>query len=120
MKFQKAIISVLMGLIWGLFISNTFAHDGDNGWVTAQGYTLWSNTLDESVIRIVPNDGVYNPANCSDADSYFVSTAHTQEVQQRIYSVLLSALFAERSVRVRLDTGSCEGARPKVLHVTVE
>ncbi len=120
MTLQKKIIKPLISLACIFTISNAFSHDGDNGWVTAQGYALWSNTFEESVIRIIPNDGVYNPADCADADSYFVSTVHAQEVQQRIYSILLSSSFAERSVRIRLDTESCEGNRPKVLHVSVE
>ncbi len=119
---RKSILKykILIGLLGAFSIFSASGHDGDDGWVTAQGYTLWSNTFEDSVIRIIPNDGIYNPSNCSDTDSYFVSTAHNQDVQQRIYSILLSAAFAEKSVRLRLDTESCEGTRPKILHVTVQ
>ena len=99
------------------------AHDGNDGWVTIQDYKLWSNTYGSDTIRVEVSDGYYNPDNScpeSEIDSYMVSSSLSVEAQQRIYSTLLSALMASRSVRLRLDTNTCEQNRPKILNVTIQ
>ena len=103
-----------------LLTGTALAHDGNNGWVTAKDYTLWSSTNGTDVIRLQVKDGVYNPAgHCTDPDSYMVGRSLTKEAQQRIYSTLLSAKIAGHPVRLQLDTNNCEWSRPKILNVTI-
>lgn len=101
------------------------AHDGDGGQVTltADSYKLWSNTPgSNNVIRIsMRADSVYNPSqNCTDLDSYMVSSVIPEVARQRIYSTLLAAKLAGRPVRLYIDTNACEDKRPRVNNVTIE
>lgn len=104
-----------------MFASCTNAHDGNNGWVTISNFDLWSNTYTEPQIRInLNNDTYYNPAgHCTLVDSYMVSTSLSEKQQDRIYSMLLSAVLAKKSLRVRLDTNYCENNRPMILNVVI-
>jgi len=115
MKFFFVLMVVLLAG------SNTYAHDGANGWVTVQDYRLWSNTNNSDVIRIQVDDGYYNPASstCPDPDSYMVSTSLSVAAQQRIYSTLLAATMASKPVSLNLSTDSCEDQRPKIINVVV-
>ncbi len=104
-----------------IFVSNVYAHDGNNGWVTISNFDLWSNTYTEPQIRInLNNDTYYNPAgHCTLVDSYMVSTTLSEKQQDRIYSMLLSAVLAKKSLRIRLDTNYCENNRPMILNVVI-
>lgn len=114
------IILNLTALIF--FVGNVHAHNGNNGQVTTEGFTVWSNTYGSDTIRVFPNDGVYNPAgsSCSDPDSYMVSTSLSKEAQQRIYATLMAAVMAKHAVDLILDTNGCEDGRPKILHVAIK
>ncbi len=103
-----------------LVASAAHSHNGNEGWVDTQDYELWTNTYETEFIRVIPNDGVYNPASCTDPDSYFVSSSLSLEAQQRNYSVLLAAAMAKRPVRLRIDPGSCEGSKPKISNVVIK
>lgn len=113
---NRTLFLLLLGLLVSL---QTFAHNGNDGWVTAKSYQLWTNTYGSKEIRVVPNDGVYNPQGCSDPDSYMVSTAHADSVQQRIYSSLLAAKLAGQSVRLNIDSSACQGSKPRILTVVI-
>lgn len=112
---RKVVIACLI-----LMSTPLLAHNGNDGFVTADGYKLWSNTYGTNVIRVFPSDGYYNPASCANVDSYFVSTEISLESQQRIYSTLLAAKLASKPVVLRLDTDYCEDNRPRILHVIIE
>lgn len=103
--------------------TSVYAHNGNDGWVTVNNYMLWSNTNTYPQIRIsIVGDTIYNPAGCSDADSYMVSTALSEAIQNRIYSTLLAALMAQKPIVLRIETanGSCELTRPKILNVRMQ
>jgi hypothetical protein len=112
---KKSIIfaALLMGAT-----SAALAHDGNNGWVTISTFNLWSNTYSTDTIRIEAAD-YYNPAGaaCNNVDSYMVSSTISSEARQRIYSTLLAAKLANKSVRLSLDTSTCQEGRPKILYV---
>ena len=97
------------------------ANNGNNGFVTVSNFQLWSNTYNAPQIRLViSGDTYYNPNNCSNPDSYMVSTALTDKVQDRIYSVLLSAALAKKSVILVIDSNSCENNKPSVLTAIIQ
>ncbi|MBK8186087.1 MAG: hypothetical protein IPK77_01865 [Cellvibrio sp.] len=112
---------ILFAIFLTFLSSKSFSHDGNNGWVTISNFDLWSNTYTEPQIRVNLNgDTYYNPAGiCSSVDSYMVSTALTEKQQDRIYSMLLAAVTAKKSLRVRLDTNYCENNRPRILNVVI-
>ncbi len=118
MKIKQGLIFLLLGL----FLSNTvLSHDGNDGWVTAKNFTLWSNTYTSERIRLQVSDGYYNASRrCNNVDSYMVSVTLSKDAQQRIYSTLLSAVLAKRAVRLFIDSNTCEGGRPKILNVTIK
>lgn len=104
-----------------IFLPKTVtANDGDNGWVTITDYTLWSNTYEKPIIRVQTSLSRYNPAKCHDPDSYLVAEDLPTDVQQRIYSTLLSALLAKRPIRLYIDSASCQIQRPKILNLTIK
>ena len=82
-------------------------------WVDVSDYRLWSNFYLGNVIRLETSGTIQNPAGCSNPDSYMVLTTLTEEVRQRIYSTLLAATLAGRTVRLRVD--GCETDRPAVI-----
>ena len=101
------------------------AHDGSNGQVTlaASSYKLWTNTPGAgNAIRIslLVADYYNASGNCTDVDSYMVSSALPAEARQRIYSTLLSAKLAGKPVRLYIDSNNCESQRPMVMNVTIE
>lgn len=115
---MKYIMAVLMMMI----NFNVAAHDGNDGWVTIQGYSLWSSTYKDPQIRVmIKNDTYYNPARvaCGELDSYMVSTQLSQAQQDKIFSILLSASIAQKSVRIRLDRDSCELNRPAIITAVI-
>ncbi len=118
----KVMKTTMPMLLLALSSTQALAHDGNDSWVTAKDYQLWSNTYTDEHIRVVPSDGMYNPAGeqCSDLDSYMVDTSLPEPVKQRIYSTLLSAVMAKRSVKLRLDSSSCENLRPKIITVVIQ
>lgn len=101
---------------------NAFTHDGNNGWVTAKNFRLWTNTYTNEQIRLEVTDGYYNPAGtgCSELDSYMVSTTLPKEIQARIYSTLLSAVTTGKSVKLKINTNNCESLRPMIETVVIE
>jgi len=109
-------------LFLSLYSSVIFANDGNDGWVTASNFALWTTTYGSDVIRVEVSDGYYNPAGtvCTDLDSYMVSTALSKEAQQRIYSALLSASLANKSVRLFIDTNYCQNSRPMIKTVVIK
>lgn len=109
---------VLVGLVIGGMLP-VLAHDGNEGWVTASSFKLWSNTYGADTIRIEALD-YYNPAGCGDADSYMVSASLSGEARQRIYATLLAAKLATKPVRLRLDTSTCQDGRPKIINVMLD
>ena len=99
----------------------SFAHNGNDGFVTVSDFQLWSNTYNAPQIRlIVKGDTYYNPSNCSNLDSYMVSAALSSEVQGRIYSMLLSAVIAKKSVVLRIENNGCENTRPAIVNAVLE
>ncbi|MGH8602100.1 MAG: hypothetical protein ACREXR_04785 [Gammaproteobacteria bacterium] len=106
----------------GLAAASVFpvtAHDGNDGWVTVSSFRLWSNTYGADTIRIEAAD-YYNPAACSDGDSYMVSSILSGEARQRIYATMLAAKMATKPVRLRLDTSTCQDGRPRIVNVMLD
>lgn len=96
------------------------AHDGNDGWVTLRNFSLWSNTHETDTIRVEVVDGYYNPAQtCSNPDSYMVSSALSFEARSRIYSTLLAATLASKSIVAYINPSSCEKDRPQILNVKI-
>lgn len=88
-----------------------------SAWVTVANYQLWSNFYLGNIIRVEVGGTVENPAGCSNPDSYMVLTTLPDEVRQRMYSTLLAATLAGRSVRLRVH--GCETDRPAVISVVL-
>lgn len=88
-----------------------------SAWVTVTDYQLWSNFYLGSVIRVEVSGTVENPAGCSNPDSYMVLATLPEAVKQRMYSTLLAATLAGRSVRMRVH--GCETDRPAVISVVL-
>ena len=99
----------------------SLAHNGNDGFVTIANFQLWTNNYNEPQIRvIVSGDTHYNPSNCSNSDSYMVSTALSDKVQDRVYSALLSATLAKKSVILRVENNGCENNRPRIMNVVIQ
>ncbi len=115
---KKILLIILISVAAGF----AEAHDGNNGWVTVNNMQLWSNTYLDPQIRVVlTGDTYYNPAvSCASVDSYMVSTALTEKQQDRIYSTMLSAVMAKKSIMLRLDTNNCENGRPRIINVAIQ
>jgi hypothetical protein len=97
------------------------ANNGNDGFVTISNFQLWSNTYANPQIRVViSGDTYYNPSNCSIPDSYMVSTALSDKIQDRMYSSLLSATMAKKSVVMRVENNGCENNRPRIITVIIE
>lgn len=113
-KFSGAIaIALLCG--------TTSAHNGNDGFVTVSNFQLWSNTHNSPEIRlIVVGDTYYNPSQCTNTDSYMVTTALSERVQDRMYSMLLSAALAKKSVILRIENNGCQGNRPMIMNVIIQ
>jgi len=86
--------------------------------VTLTEYELWSNTYNDSQIRILDLDGVSNPESCTDPDSYFIDPATSDVLENRIYSTLLAAKIGNQEVTVVLN--SCWSNRPRIINVILE
>lgn len=108
-------------LIIGLLPSISIANNGNDGLVTIDNFQLWSNTYNSPEIRVViTGDTYYNPSNCPNTDSYMVTTAMSEKVQDRIYSALLSAVMAKKSVILRIENNGCQGGRPAIMNVIIQ
>lgn len=88
--------------------------------VTINNFRLWSNTYEQDTIRIEVNDGYYNPAEVrSDPDSYKVPSELTQEARDKLFSSLLAANLAEKSLKAFINASTCERQRPKIMNVVI-
>lgn len=103
-----------------LIASQSIAFSGNNGWLTIDDFTLWSNTYTTDTVRIEIDGDYYNPANCTDTDSMMVAAELSEEARARIYSTLLAAKLSSTPVKLFIDSSSCERTRPKVLNVVLE
>ncbi|OZY86298.1 hypothetical protein CBP51_04530 [Cellvibrio mixtus] len=104
-----------------LFSVNVFANNGNDGLVTVKNFQLWSNTHNAPEIRvIISGDTYYNPSNCPNPDSYMVTTALTEKIQDRIYSTLLSAVLAEKPLILRIENNGCQNGRPAIMNVIIQ
>ncbi len=114
---KKYVLTLALGLI----ASFAEAHNGNDGFVTISNFQLWTNIYNGPQIRvIISGDSYYNPSNCSNPDSYMVSTALTDKQQDRIYSALLSATMAQKSVVLRVENNGCENNRPRIMLVIIQ
>jgi len=112
---------IVMGLMVLVAANAVQANNGNDGFVTVTNFQLWSNTYNEPQIRVViSGDTYYNPSGCSNLDSYMVSTALTDKIQDRIYSVLLSAALAKKSVILRIESNGCENNRPRIMSAIIQ
>lgn len=117
---MKKIISAMCLSAISAFAS---AHNGNDGFVTVTKFQLWSNTYNTVPIKmVVIGDTYYNPSNCplATVDGYMVSTTLPDKVQDRIYSTLLSAIFANKSVILRIENNGCEAGRPAIMNVIIQ
>lgn len=105
-----------------IFLSNiSIANNGNDGFVTINDFQLWSNTHNAPEIRvIIIGDTYYNPSNCPNTDSYMVTTAMSEKVQDRMYSALLSAVMAKKSVVLRIENNGCQSGRPAIMNVVIQ
>lgn len=112
---------IVLVLVLILFPSFSVAHNGNDGFVTITNFQLWSNTHNSPEIRvIIIGDIYYNPSNCPNTDSYMVTTAMSEKVQDRIYSMLLSAVMAKKPVILRIENNGCQGGRPAIMNVIIQ
>ena len=88
--------------------------------VMLEDFTLWSNTYETDTIRVYKKDNqpVVNPNSCGDPDSYMVASRLSEDARERIYSSLLAAKMANRTVKIWVS--GCERERPAILHVTFD
>lgn len=113
---QLLVLIVLFGIS-----ALTSANNGNDGFVTVTNFQLWSNTHNSPEIRLmVIGDTYYNPSGCPNPDSYMVTTSLSDKVQDRMYSMLLSALMAKKSVVLRIENNGCQGNRPMIMNVIVQ
>lgn len=93
--------------------------------VVIDKFNVWAYTpgagIEDNVIRITVPGGtqVQNPRPCSDGDSYMVDYSLPAEAQSRIYSTLLSASVAGKSVTVVLNIEKCVNNRAAVVSAFV-
>lgn len=108
-------------LVACLHSSVCIAHNGNDGYVTIENFQLWSNTYNSAEIRVVvAGDTYYNPSNCPNTDSYMVTTTLPEKVQDRIYSTLLSAVLAKKSVVLRIENNGCQNNKPAIMNVIIQ
>jgi hypothetical protein len=114
MKFLSAVLLFTLSF-------SSYANNGNDGFVTISNFQLWSNTYNAPQIRvIISGDTYYNPSNCSNVDSYMVTTALGDKVQDRIYAALLSATLTKKSVVLRIENNGCESGRPSIMNVVIQ
>jgi hypothetical protein len=114
---KKYIFTLALSMI----ASFSEAHNGNDGFVTISNFQLWSNTYNNPQIRVViSGDTYYNPSKCINPDSYMVSTALSEKIQDRMYSNLLSAVMANKSVVLRVENNGCENDRPRIITVIIQ
>ncbi len=108
---MKKILLVLL-----LTVSSGYASAGE--FVTLSGFELWATTYAQDTIRLanVPMP-LTNPDNCSGNDSYMVSNSLGSDSKERIFSVLMAAVIAEKSVRVFVE--GCEQNLPAIKDVLI-
>ncbi|MCE3251595.1 MAG: hypothetical protein K0Q67_605 [Cellvibrio sp.] len=112
---------IVSALVLSLLPAFSVAHNGNDGFVTISNFQLWSNTYNAPEIRVIlTGDTYYNPSNCPNTDSYMVTTAMSEKVQDRIYSALLSAVMAKKSVILRIENNGCQSGRPAIMNVIIQ
>tara|TARA_R110001592_G_scaffold349845_1_gene645492 strand:- start:11268 stop:11672 length:405 start_codon:yes stop_codon:yes gene_type:complete len=89
-----------------------------NTFITLDNFELWSSTYEADTIRINDLNGEQNPENCTDPDTYFLSTALSLEAQNRAYSTLMAAKLSKQPIQIILS--GCQGGRPKVVSVILK
>jgi hypothetical protein len=120
-KFEETMKKLLMMIVIFSISALTSANNGNDGFVTVANFQLWSNTHNSPEIRLmVIGDTYYNPSGCPNPDSYMVTTSLSDKVQDRMYSMLLSALMAKKSVVLRIENNGCQGNRPMIMNVIVQ
>ena len=111
----------VLTLALSMIASFSEANNGNDGFVTISNFQLWTNIYNNTQIRvIISGDTYYNPSNCSNPDSYMVSTALSEKLQDRIYSTLLSATLAQKPVVLRVENNGCENNRPRIMLVIIQ
>ncbi|UTW44511.1 hypothetical protein KFE80_08895 [bacterium SCSIO 12696] len=88
------------------------------GEVTLENFQLWSTTYGNDVIRVLPVGATVIADGCTDPDSYMVKTSLPEAVKARIYSTLLAAKMAGKTVKI--TTSACEDNRPAINNVILE
>lgn len=101
---------ILLFVSQPLFAANTY--------VDINSFKLWTSTFDADVVRVRTSEPISNPENCIDPDSDVVGTQLSEKVKDRIYSTLLAANMAKKTIRV--VSNGCEDNRPKINTVIIE
>jgi len=100
----------LKAIVISLFVLS--ANSQANELVLIEDYELWSSTYLSERIRVIPKNAAIIESQCSDPDSYMVSTSLSHEVQSRIFSVLMTAKVANQPVKINVK--GCEDNRPAI------